>query len=70
MAVDGVKCKMPQFSGLKGQPGSLPDGPYDNDLRSTGKSGKAGRLGSTSGGSGVRSHRTRQSTGNKVMKGG
>jgi hypothetical protein len=62
MAKHGTVHKMPQFKGKKPAPGSTPAAPM-NDLPAPGAS-KAGGAG----GSGVRSHATRQDTGSKKLK--
>jgi hypothetical protein len=65
MANESHACvyKMPQFSGKKPAPGHEPVAPLDY-LPADGMK----QPGGASGGTGVKSHKTRQQTGNKKLK--
>jgi hypothetical protein len=58
-----ISHKMPQYGNKKPMPHYMPDAPI-NYLPADGLKGP----GDAKGGTGVRSHKTRQSTGNKKMK--
>ena len=60
---DMIKHAVPQFKGLKPMPHFMPDAPL-NYLPAEGGS----KSGDAKGGTGMRSKKTRQSTGNKKMK--